>query len=82
MLPLVPKPLPDLSEKKVIILSGRYDPIVSKEQAESLFSLLQNAGAKVETQWQASGHELTQNDVQVAKEWLSANFQNSYSNSY
>jgi predicted esterase len=74
MLPLVPKPLPDLSEKKVIILSGQYDPIVSKEQAESLFSLLRNAGAKVEMQWQASGHELTQNDVQVAQRWLSTSF--------
>lgn len=74
MLPFVPKPLPDLSGKKVALLSGRYDPIVSKEQAESLFSLLKNAGAKVEMQWNASGHELTQNDVQVAKEWLSANF--------
>lgn len=74
MLPFVPKPLPDLSEKKVVILSGQYDPIVSREQAESLFSLLENAGAKVEMQWQASGHELTQNDVQVAQKWLSANF--------
>ncbi len=74
MLPLVPKPLPDLSEKKVIILSGRYDPIVSREQAESLFSVLKNAGAKVEMQWQASGHELTQKDVQVAQRWLSTSF--------
>ncbi len=74
MLPLVPKPLPALSGKKVVILSGQYDPIVSKEQAESLLSLLKNAGAKVEIQWQASGHELTQNDVQVAQKWLSANF--------
>jgi predicted esterase len=74
MLPFVPKPLADLSGKKVVILSGRYDPIVSREQAESLFSLLKNAGAKVEMQWHASGHELSQNDVQVAHRWLSANF--------
>jgi predicted esterase len=32
-------------------------------------------GAKVEMQWQAGGHEVTQNDVQVAKNWLSENFQ-------
>ena len=74
MLPLVPEPLPDLSEKKVIILSGQYDPIVSKKQAESLYSILKNSGAKAEMQWQASGHELTQNDVQAAQRWLSANF--------
>ena len=74
MLPFVPKPLPDLSGKKVVILSGRHDPIVSREQAESLLSLLENAGAEVEMKWQASGHELSQNDVQVAQKWLSANF--------
>ena len=74
MLPFVPKPLPDLSGKKMVILSGRHDPIVSREQAESLLSLLENAGAEVEMKWQASGHELSQNDVQVALKWLSANF--------
>lgn len=74
MLPFVPKPLPDLSGKKVAILSGRHDPIVSREQAESLFSLLKNAGAEVEMRWHESGHELSQSDLQVAQKWLSANF--------
>ena len=74
MVPFIPDPLPDLSEKKVLILSGQYDPIVSKKQAEDLFSLLKSVGAKVEIQWQTSGHEITQNDVQIAKKWLSANF--------
>jgi phospholipase/carboxylesterase len=75
MVPFIPDdPLPDLLEKKIIILSGQYDPIVSKKQAEDLFSLLKNSGAKVEMQWQAAGHEVTQNDVQIAKEWLSENF--------
>jgi len=83
MVPFVPEdPFPDLSEKKIIILSGQYDPIVSKKQAEDLFSLLKNSGAKVEMQWQAAGHEVTQNDVQVAKKWLSENFQTSHNNSY
>jgi len=75
MVPFVPDyPFPDLSEKKIIILSGQFDPIVPKRQAENLFSLLKNSGAKVEIQWQAGGHEVTQNDVQVAKKWLSENF--------
>jgi predicted esterase len=75
MVPFIPDdPVPDLSEKKIIILSGQYDPIVSKRQAEDLFSLLKNSGAKVEMQWQAAGHQVTQNDVQIAKKWLSENF--------
>jgi predicted esterase len=75
MVPFIPDdPVPDLSEKKILILSGQYDPIVSKRQAEDLFSLLKKSGAKVEMQWQAAGHEITQNDVQIAKKWLSENF--------
>jgi phospholipase/carboxylesterase len=74
MVPFIPNPLPDLSEKKIIILSGQYDPIVSKKQAEDLFSLLKSTGAKVSIHWQSSGHEITQNDVHIAKKWLSENF--------
>jgi len=74
MIPIIPNNLPDLSEKKIVILSGQYDPIVSKKQAEDLFSLLKKTDAKVSIKWQASGHEITQDDVQIAKKWLSENF--------
>jgi len=57
-----------------VILSGQYDPIVSKKQAEDLFSLLKKTDVKVSIQWQESGHEITQDDVQIAKKWYSANF--------
>ena len=73
MIPIIPNPLPDLSDKKVIMLSGQYDPIVSNKQAEELFSLLKSTGAKISMQWQASGHQITQSDVQVAKKWISVN---------
>ena len=77
MVPFIPNdPLPDLSEKKVIILSGQYDPIVSKKQAEDLFSLLEGSGAKVEMQWQASGHEITQNDCTSCKKMAIREFLN------
>ena len=55
MVPIIPNHLPDLSEKKIIILSGQYDPIVSKKQGEDLFSLLKSAGTKEEIKWQKSG---------------------------
>lgn len=74
MIPIIPNNLPNLSEKKIVILSGQYDPIVSKKQAEDLFSLLKKTDAKVTIQWQESGHEITQDDVQIAKKWLSENF--------
>jgi len=74
LIPIIPNNLPNLSEKKIVILSGQYDPIVSKKQAEDLFSLLKKTDVKVSIQWQESGHEITQDDVQIAKKWYSANF--------
>jgi phospholipase/carboxylesterase len=70
MVPLVPETLPDLSNKHILMSSGAYDPIVSKQQAEKLFGLFKNAGAKVSLSWQDSGHELTMVEVRKAKEWL------------
>jgi predicted esterase len=59
MMPFIPDPLPDLSEKKLLILSGQYNPIISKKQAEDLFSLLKSAGTKEEIKWQKSEQEIT-----------------------
>jgi phospholipase/carboxylesterase len=70
MVPLVPETLPDLTNKHIFMSSGLYDPIVSKQEAENLFGLFKNAGAKVSLMWQESGHELTMEEIQKAKEWL------------
>ena len=47
MVPLVPETLSDLSNKHIFMSSAIYDPIVSKQEAERLFGLFKNAGAKV-----------------------------------
>ena len=52
--------------------AGLYDPIVSKQGAESLFNLFKKAGAKISLYWQNSGHELRIEEVKKAKEWLAA----------
>jgi phospholipase/carboxylesterase/glyoxalase family protein len=70
MVPLVPETLPDLTNKHIYMSSGLYDPIVSKQEAERLFGLFKNAGAKVSLSWQESGHELTMEEIQKAKQWL------------
>ena len=70
MVPLVPQTLPDLSDKRIFMSSGLYDPIVSRQEAEKLFGLFENAGAKVSLNWQESGHELTMEEIRKAKEWL------------
>jgi phospholipase/carboxylesterase len=70
MVPLVPETLPHLTKKHIFMSSGLYDPIVSKQDAEKLFGLFKNAGAKVSLSWQKSGHELTAEEIWKAKEWL------------
>ena len=50
--------------------SGLYDPIVSRQEADRLFGLFKKAGANVSLSWQKSGHELTMDEIQKAKEWL------------
>ena len=70
MVPLVPQTLPNLSDKRIFMSSGLYDPIVSRQEAERLFGLFKEAGAKVSLSWQESGHELTSKEVKKAKEWL------------
>ena len=70
MVPLVPKRLLDLTRKHIFMSSGLYDPIVSLEEADRLFVLFKNAGAKVLLSWQESCHELTREEIQKAKEWL------------
>jgi phospholipase/carboxylesterase len=70
MVPFIPQTLPDLTMKHIFMASGIYDPIVSKQEAESLFGLFKNAGANISFNWQESGHQLTMEEVQRAKEWL------------
>src|ERR671916_1319625 len=70
MVPLVPDKLPDLSDKRIFLSSGSRDPIATRQEAERLYGLFKQASATVDLQWQNSGHELTQDDIHTAKQWL------------
>jgi phospholipase/carboxylesterase len=70
MIPLVPEPLPNLSNRRVLVSAGLRDPIVASYQTKDLIDLLIRVGANVSVQWQNSGHELTQRDVKLAREWV------------
>ena len=73
MVPLVPDNLPDLSDKRIFMSSGLRDPIATRQEAERLSGLLKQAHAVVDLQWQNSGHELIQDDIHAAKQWLPLN---------
>lgn len=70
MLPFDPRPLPDLSGKPVLILTGAQDPIAPEEQAGLLAALLGEAGADVTYEVVPGGHGLTGYDLQLAAGWL------------
>ena len=70
MVPLVPQTLPNLSDKRIFMSSGLYDPIVSRQEVDRLFGLLKKAGANISLSWQESGHELTMDETRKAREWL------------
>ena len=70
MVPLVPEPLPSLASTRVLLSSGRRDPLVAAVETERLATLLRKAGADVTLVWQPGGHELTREDVDAARSWL------------
>jgi len=70
MVPLVPETQPDLSSVRVWIGAGSIDPIIPASETKQLSELLRDAGADVTIRFFKGGHELTPEDVDVAREWL------------
>ena len=75
--PMVPRrgvEIPQMSDTPVFIGAGKNDFMCPVTESEDLRDLLQNAGAEVELYWHAYGHQLTQDEVQAAKEWYQTKF--------
>jgi len=70
MPPLSAPPPADLSDRPVLMLSGRQDPIVTAENGEKLAALLAASGARVERHVIPAGHALSQADVTLTQRWL------------
>jgi phospholipase/carboxylesterase len=70
MVPLVPEVLPKLNGISVLLLSGRYDPLVPEENARQLAALLTDAGAAVSLHFENAGHELTEHTLAATRQWL------------
>ena len=64
-----PEPI-KLNGVPVLIVSGAHDPIIRPECAAKLASLLERNGAVVKHRVLPAGHELSQADVTLAKDWL------------
>ena len=70
MLPFELEPLPDLAGKPVLLLSGSNDTMISAAGRERLAAVLQAAGADLVYKVLPTGHNLTQNDLTIAAQWL------------
>ena len=70
MVPLIPERQPNLSRVRVWIGAGTDDPIIPTSETKRLAELLRNAGADVTMRHFPAGHELTPDDVEAARDWL------------
>jgi predicted esterase len=68
--PLIAEIQPNLSSVRVLIGAGTNDPIVPTSETKRLAELLRGAGADVTIRFFQGGHNLTHDDVDVAREWL------------
>jgi phospholipase/carboxylesterase len=70
MMPLTAPPRTSLSGTAVLMVSGARDPIAGPAEAARLEAALHAADAAVEHRVLPVGHELSQADVSIAREWL------------
>ncbi|ULK96883.1 alpha/beta hydrolase [Bradyrhizobium sp. I71] len=70
MVPLSDPPNADLAGKPVLLLSGQADPIVPASNSARLAALLSEAGARVTHKVLPAGHQLSQADVSLARDWV------------
>lgn len=70
MVPLSDPPKAELDGKQVLLLSGQSDPIVPASNSARLAELLFDAGARVDHKVLPAGHQLSQADVTLARNWI------------
>ncbi|WNV11987.1 alpha/beta hydrolase [Tardiphaga sp. 709] len=70
MVPLREAPAADLAGKPVLIVSGQSDPIIPPSNSQRLAVMLTKAGAHVQHRTLPVGHQLSQADLTIAKEWF------------
>jgi phospholipase/carboxylesterase len=61
---------PNLAGKPVLLLSGQADPIVPASNSAKLAALLSEASARVDHKVLPAGHQLSQADVTLARNWI------------
>ena len=76
MVPLTPASPPDLNGTRVLICSGKRDPIIAVENAGRLAAMLREAGSDVVHRFEDAGHQLVFDEIAAAKKWLGESSRN------
>jgi predicted esterase len=70
MVPITATTEPNLRGTRVVILSGKSDPIIPLDNAERLAAMLRSAGADVTLRVEDASHQLDFAEIEAAKKWL------------
>lgn len=70
LIPFVPAPQPELAGKEVLITAGRADPLCPMPATEALAHWYEDQGATVALHWHDGGHELRQDELLAARDFL------------
>ncbi len=70
MVPLTPATPPNLNGSRILVCSGKCDPIIPIDNAERLVAMLRKAGSDVTHRLEDSGHQLVFGEIAAAKNWL------------
>jgi phospholipase/carboxylesterase/glyoxalase family protein len=71
MVPFTMKTVPDLSGVRVLIEAGTEDIVVPRDQPDALAEIFRRGKAEVTLRWHEAGHQLTEADIETARQWLS-----------
>ena len=70
MVPFEPEGTPDLSGVPVFLAAGRRDTMIPPDNTERLAEILRASGANLDLRWKNTGHPLTYEELEEAKDWL------------
>ncbi|WP_127754075.1 alpha/beta hydrolase [Devosia sp. 1566] len=71
LIPFAPEPNPGLAGRQVLLTAGRRDPMVPAGATEALEQYFAGQGAQTRLFWHEGGHELRQEELLEARDFLS-----------
>ncbi len=73
-IPLELQRIPDLRGTRILIESGTNDPIIPRKLPAELAEFFEKVNAEVTLHWQHTDHSFTNDELDVAREWMSNRF--------